>query len=235
MLRQSKAGRRQVAPDHEPSLTERAYAILHKEIITCELPPGSEVSELELADRLGMSKTPVREALGRLDLEGFVDTFPRRGYRIKPVTIKDINDLFAIRTLLEPAAAALAAQTMSLGALQTLHDLAGASYTVGKSRTLDHFVDSNRLFHGAIAEGSGNPRLEVLIMAHLEESERFFYIGARSRDVNVETNREHTTIVEVLRRRDAKQASEIMAEHIENTRIGLTRFILASPAVGVGL
>ncbi|NPD68657.1 GntR family transcriptional regulator (plasmid) [Lichenicola cladoniae] len=235
MLRHQKVGRRQTAQDREPSLTEQAYAILRKEIITCELPPGAEVSELELADRFGMSKTPVREALGRLDLEGFVDTFPRRGYRITPVTISDINNLFAIRALLEPAAAALAAQAMSPGALDALDKVAGASYTVGKSRTLDHFVQSNRLFHSAIAEGSGNRRLQSLIMAHLEESERFFYIGARTRDVNVETNRDHSTIVTVLRHRDAKEAASIMAEHIETTRIGLTQSILRSPSISVGI
>ena len=236
MLKYRKPGTKQAVPARSLSLTEQAYAALRREIITCELPPGAEVSELELAERLGMSKTPVREALGRLDLEGFVETFPRRGYRVTPVTIKDINDLFAIRALLEPAAAALAARSMSAPDFDRLHLLAGASYTVGKNCTLlDQFVQSNRLFHSAIAEASGSARLNALIMAHLEESERFFYIGARSRDVNVETNRDHTTIVDVLRRRDAASASAIMAEHIENTRVGLTQSILSSSGIGLGI
>jgi DNA-binding GntR family transcriptional regulator len=77
------------------------------------------------------------------------------------------------------------------------------------------------------------------VISHLEESERFFYIGARSRDVNVETNRDHAGIVEVLRRRDAAAAAaaaaEIMAEHIENTRLGLNASILKASSAAVSL
>lgn len=218
-----------------PSLMDRAYAILRREIITCQLPPGSEISELEIADRLGMSKTPVREALGRLDIEGFVETFPRRGYRIKPITLRDINDLFAVRSVLEQSAATLAARSMSDLQLDHLSALAAASYRLEEHHSLDHFVETNRLFHEAIAEGSGNPRLAALVMAHIEESERFFYIGARSRDVNVETNRDHAGIVQVLRKRDGPAAGHIMGQHIDNTHKGLATSLLTSATGGVSL
>jgi len=217
----------------EPSLTEKAYAILKSEIIACKLPPGSDVSELELADRLGMSKTPVREALGRLDREGLVATYPRRGYRIAPITLKDINDLFTIRIVLERTAAALAAQNMTDAEFDVLEELAGASYTLEEHKTLVHFVDANRLFHSMIAKGSQNPRLYNLLMDHLDESQRFFYIGAQSRDINVETNRDHVGIVDVLRKRDAAAAGQIMAEHIEATRVGLNESIMKSGAATV--
>jgi DNA-binding GntR family transcriptional regulator len=212
----------------EPSLTDKAYAIIRREIITCQMSPGSEVSEQELADRLGMSKTPIREALGRLDREGLVATYPRRGYRIAPITLKDINDLFAIRSVLERTAAVLAAQNMSDEELNTLEEFAVASYTLSEQNSLDHFVDANRSFHSMIAKGSKNPRLYNLLMSHLDESYRFFYIGAKSRDVNVETNRDHIGIVDVLRKRDGVAAGQIMADHIEATRIGLNESILKS-------
>ncbi len=217
------------------SLTDRAYATIRREIITCELSPGSEVSELELSDRLGMSKTPVREALGRLDQEGLVATFPRRGYRIAPVTIKDINDLFAIRIVLERTTAALAAQYMSESDFDALEQLAGASYTLHEDRSLAEFVEANLLFHSMIAKGSNNPRLYNLLMNYLSESQRFFYIGARSRDINVETNHEHVGIVEVLRRREANAAGQIMADHVEATRVGLNQSILQSASSSVSL
>jgi DNA-binding GntR family transcriptional regulator len=225
----SRAGRREL------SLTDRAYAILRMEIITCQMRPGSEVSELELAERLGMSKTPVREALGRLNLEGFVETYPRRGYRITPVTIKDINDLFAVRGVLESRAAALAAQNMSDQDFDRLDQLADASYSLEEEKSLDHFVDANLVFHSMIAEGSKNPKLYNIIMALLHESQRFFYIGARTRDVNVETNRDHSGIVDVLRNRDAAAASQIMAAHVEETRVGINQSILLSASAAVGL
>jgi DNA-binding GntR family transcriptional regulator len=225
----SRTGRREL------SLTDRAYAILRMQIITCQMRPGSEVSELELAERLGMSKTPVREALGRLNLEGFVETYPRRGYRITPVTIKDINDLFAVRGVLESKAAALAARNMTDQEFDRLDQLADASYSLEEEKSIGHFVDANLVFHSMIAEGSKNPKLYNIIMGLLHESQRFFYIGARTRDVNVETNQHHTEIVEVLRKRDAAAASQIMVAHVEETRVGINQAILLSASASVGL
>jgi DNA-binding GntR family transcriptional regulator len=75
------------------SLTETAYAVLRERIITGELAPGTDVSEPELAEQLSVSKTPVREALARLCVEGFMEAYPRRGYRVTPVTIKGMNAL----------------------------------------------------------------------------------------------------------------------------------------------
>jgi len=219
----------------DPSLTDQAYARLRKEIITCQLPPDSDVSELELADRLGMSKTPVREALARLSMEGLLEIFPRRGYRIRPVTIKDINDLFTVRSVLERTAASLAAQHMTAAELDRLEALASASYTVQEESSIDYFIEANRSFHIAIAEGAQNPRLSALVIAHLEESERFFHLGARRRDINMETNQEHAQIVEVLRSRDPLTASQIMAKHAESTRLGLTTAILNANSSSVTL
>ncbi|WP_300575388.1 GntR family transcriptional regulator [Phenylobacterium sp.] len=210
------------------SLAETVYARLRAEIITCQLPPGLDLSEQDLADRFGVSKTPIREALGRLNQEGFVETFPRRGYRIRSVTLRDIGDLFELRSVLEQAAAGLAAQTMSGADLDRLDALANASYTVGETRSMADFIEANRTFHGAIAQASRNPRLAALVMTHLEESERLFYLGAQTRDVNIETNHDHSEIVAVLRSGDAEAAARIMAEHIQNTRHGLNASILAS-------
>jgi DNA-binding GntR family transcriptional regulator len=72
-------------------------------------------------------------------------------------------------------------------------------------------------------------------MTHLEESQRFFYIGAKARDVNVETNRDHDGIVDVLRRRDAAAAGQIMADHVEATRIGLNESIIKSAFASISL
>ena len=80
----SKVSRRQTKRKGKPvaSLTERTYQLLRRDILSCVLEPGSEISEADVAERLAVSKTPVREALGRLRVEGFVKTFPRRGYQI---------------------------------------------------------------------------------------------------------------------------------------------------------
>ncbi|WP_284201723.1 GntR family transcriptional regulator [Gluconobacter albidus] len=215
-----------VGSRREPSLTDQVYAMLRREIITCQLAPDSDVSELELAERLGTSKTPIREALARLSMDGFLEVFPRRGYRIRPVTIKDINDLFAVRSVLEQTAASLAARNMTEEDFDLLAELARTSYSVQEENSIDYFIDANRQFHIAIAKGSRNPRLISIIINHLEESERFFHMGVRQRDINTETNQEHTQIVDVLRGRESGYAGKIMAKHIESTRAGLTAAIL---------
>ena len=217
------------------SLTEQAYAILRERVITGELTPGVDVSEPELAEQLQMSKTPVREALARLCVEGLMEAFPRRGYRVTPVTLKDMNDLFTVRGVLEGTAAALAAQNMSEEELDALDRLVDASYVVGEDASTRTFVTSNEAFHSAIARGSRNPRLHALVMSHLEECARLFYMGTRIRDLNPETANDHRRIVAVLRQRDGEKARLAMIEHNENTRKGLLQAMVTNPQAGVSL
>ncbi|MDS7594499.1 GntR family transcriptional regulator [Agrobacterium tumefaciens] len=217
------------------SLTEQAYAILRERVITGELAPGVDVSEPELAEGLQMSKTPVREALARLCVEGLMEAFPRRGYRVTPVTLKDMNDLFAVRGSLEGTAAALAAQNLTNEELDALDRLADATYIVGEDISTKTFVTSNEMFHAAIALGSGNARLHSLVMSHLEECARLFYMGTRIRDINPETTNDHHRIAAFLRQRDSEKARLAMIEHNENTRKGLLAAIVANPQSGVSL
>lgn len=217
------------------SLTDQAYQQLRQRIITGQLPPGSEMSELELADDLAMSKTPVREALGRLGVEGLVEAFPRRGYRVTSVTVRDMNDLFAIRAMLEGTAAAQASVNLTENELEQLDALADASYVRGENVSTQSFVRANEDFHTAIAQASRNPRLLNLVVSHLEECGRFFYMGAQIRDVNPETTNDHHRIVSVLRRRDPEAARAVMVEHNENTRQGLLRALLDTPDSGISL
>jgi DNA-binding GntR family transcriptional regulator len=210
-----------VLPAPRQSLTEQAYDLLRREIITCALVPGADVSESELAERLQMSKTPVREALARLRNEGFVETFPRRGYRIVPMTLSDMNELFDVRIILEGGTAALAAERITDEQLDELLSLANSSYDVEENLSLEQFVAANREFHSAIARASGRDRLLALVGRNLDELERFFFMGARARDVNPETKSDHYRIVDVLRTRDADAARQILVDHNEATRAGL--------------
>jgi DNA-binding GntR family transcriptional regulator len=217
------------------SLTEKAYSILRERIITGEMSPGMEVSEPELAEQLSVSKTPVREALARLCVEGFMEAYPRRGYRVTPVTVKDMNDLFAIRGVLEGTAAALAAKNLTDEELDALERLADVNYVIGEDISTKNFVDSNQEFHSAIARGARNPRLYALVMSHLEECARLFYMGTRVRDINPETNSDHHRIVAVLRQRDAEKARDVIVEHNENTRKGLLGALIANGQAGLTL
>jgi len=222
-LPRSKRGARagNAARGRSSSLTERVYGRLRDEILTCELEPGRELSEAELAARFSVSKTPVREALATLRLEGFVRTYPRRGYQVVPVTFGDMHDLFDVRTILEAGAAELACSRITDAELDQLDHLADVVYDRAEQPSLTRFIEANRDFHAAIARASGNERLHQLVMRQLAELERFLYLGARLRDVNTETISDHHEIVRVLRQRDAAAARQIMIRHNQITRRGL--------------
>lgn len=216
------------ASERPASLTDKVYARLREEIITCALEPGRELSEAELAARFSVSKTPVREALTNLRLEGFVRTFPRRGYQVVPVTFGDMNELFDVRTILEAGAAELACSRITDAELDQLDRLADVVYDRAEQPSLTRFVSANRDFHEAIARASGNERLHQLVMRQVTELERFFYLGARLRDVNTETTSDHHEIVRVLRTRDPAAARAIMIRHNDITRRGLFDALAAS-------
>ncbi len=211
------------------SLSQHVYGMLRHEILTCTLAPGTEVSEAELAERFKLSKTPVREALAILRSDGLVRTYPRRGYQIVPVTFGDMNELFDLRTILEAGAAELASQRITDAEIEDLTRLADVVYDRGEEPSLERFINANRDFHAAIAKSSGNERLHKMLLRQFDELERFFYLGARLRDVNSETQSDHHAIVDTLRERDAAAARAIMIRHNEVTRRGLIDALTRSP------
>lgn len=213
------------------SLTERIYGRLRTEILTCELEPGREVSEAELADRFQVSKTPVREALAALRSERLVRTFPRRGYQIAPVTFGDMNELFDLRTFLEAGAAELACKRITDIEIDEIQRLADAAYDISEHPSLEKFVQVNRDFHVSIAKASGNERLCNLLAKQIDELERFFFLGARLRDVGGETRNDHQAIVVALRERDPQRARVIMVRHNDVTREGLLRALASSKSL----
>ncbi|WP_258093933.1 GntR family transcriptional regulator [Salipiger pentaromativorans] len=214
------------------SLTEKVYAQLRREILSCTLKPGADLSEAELAARFDVSKTPVREALAALRLDGLIRTFPRRGYQVAPITFGDMNELFDVRTILEAGAAEMATTRITDEELAALGELAASNYDVTAQTTLADFIANNRRFHLAIARASRNERLYQMLERQIDELERFFYLGATLRDVNTETNEEHKEIVDVLASRDPEAARQIMIRHNDVTRKGLITTLASSPSFG---
>ena len=215
------------------SLTEIIYYRLREEIVTCAIAPSTELSEAELAKRFDVSKTPVREALAMLRLDGLVHTYPRRGYEVTPITLADINSLFEARTILEAGAAELACAKISEEELASLEQLARSEYLGESESSLSRFIDRNRQFHLAIARAAGNERIYAMLEKQLHELERFFYLGASLRNVQEETNTDHQQIVEILATRDANEARRAMIRHNTITRQGLLDALTRSPEAGL--
>lgn len=200
------------------SLTDRAYALIRQDIIRCVLPPGAEFTEFDLAARLDMSKTPVREALARLQFEGLVRAFPRRGYKIEPIRVSDINDIFDARIVLEVGAIGLAVHQITEAELDELERLAQASSDMNYSADFDHSQRVNNAFHESIALASRNVRLQRMVGQTITEFERFFFLEAQSDAPYPDGHVSHEDIVAILRQRDASRAREAIGDHIDSMR-----------------
>ena len=202
-----------------------AYEKIRDEIISCKLAPSQKVSEAWVTSVYGLQKAAVRAALDRLDQEGLVTAIARRGYRIAPVTLKDILEIFEIRMLLEPVVARLAAGKVNeerlVAADERWREICAheneprewASSTEGIN-----FLLANKEFHLEIALATGNARL-VKILAHvLEETDRIIYLGLPMAMETQEVQHGHKLLIKALVRGDAAEAEKAAMKHVEKAK-----------------
>ena len=177
--------------------------ILRDAILSGQLTPGSVLIERELAERLGLSKTPVREALSLLNHEGLVQTVPRKGYFVSPITVQDVHNYFSLRLILECASAEMAAARATEEQIEQLASLVPDGYP---AEDIPQLLGRNVEFHDAIARLSGNERLAALIRKLLLEMARIIAVGY--------VPQEHEKVMLALRARNPKAAAAAMREHI---------------------
>ncbi|MGE5524354.1 MAG: GntR family transcriptional regulator [Rhodospirillaceae bacterium] len=214
-----------------PLLSDRAYERIKQGIISCALPPGSEISENRICSLHKLGKAPVRIALNRLAHEGLVRAIPRKGYVVAPVTLKDIQNVFELRLMLEPAAARMAAGKVDSQRLKALEDACCSAYRPGDPKSTSRFLVANKSFHVAIAHATGNARLASAIDQLLDEMTRLLYLGLGLRNRSDEMQHEHKSLVNALIRGDGDTAERICREQIEAARQMVMSAMLASDAV----
>lgn len=213
------------------SASARAYEVLKEEILACRLSPGSGLNEGSLAESLGVSKTPIREALRMLAHEGFVEVLPRQGYRVTEMTLADVQEIFHLRLLLEPAAAALAAERATPDQLQALRALAeddALEAADAGASTFATVISRNREFHVLLAEASGNTRLAATLRHLLEEIQRLFLAGLDLRESIDEQRGEHRDLVAALLKGNHHLAHDIAVRQIESSRERVMEALLAA-------
>ena len=217
------------------SLARRAYEALKQDILTCELAPGAQIFEGELAARYGTSKTPVREALNLLGQEGLVEVLPRRGYLVAPVTLRDVQEVFQLRLLLETAAAELAAEHITEEGLRQLRALVAVRYTYRDRASYSRFLRANRAFHIAVAEASGNQRLAAFVGKLLEDMERILHLGLDLRDSAEEMAAEHAELVDALLRGDGALARHVVTDQLQTSRKRVLEALVGSQSAASGI
>jgi DNA-binding GntR family transcriptional regulator len=214
-----------------PLLTERAYERLRRDIISCAIAPGSEISETQLCGHYNLGKAAVRVALTRLSHDGLVRAIPRRGYMVVPVTLQDIQDVFELRLLLEPAAARLAAGKVNAQQLRTYDEACSAGYQPGDTKSTSRFLEANKAFHVAIAHATGNARLASAVEHLLDEMTRLLHLGLGLRKGAHEAHFEHKSLIKALVRGDGELAERLCREQIEASRQMIVAAILTSRSV----
>ena len=196
-------------------LSERVYEQMRRDILRCVLQPGEQLTEAELAERYGLGKAPVRTALTRLRHDGLVQSTPRRGWAVTPITLRDARELFQIRLILEPQVARLAAGRIDEERLRRLDDLVQRGYRPGDPDSQAAFLEANREFHLAIAEASGNARLIRMVNSCMEEVGRLLHIGLATDDYGDKYQHEHRELIQALIAGDEAAAESIAYASIQ--------------------
>lgn len=192
-------------------LRDNVYDALRSAILTCALQPGQDLREQDLAAQYQVSRSPVRDALLRLESERLVTVLPRQGYRVTPVSFTDARDIFGFRLLIEPACAAAAAEAADTSRLNAFRGHIGGEAD---------FVSYNRSFHAAIADLSGNARMAAVSRDLVEQSDRLVRVSLRAIG-DMARNRlvvEHEAIIGAIQAGDAQAAAEIARQHVAAAR-----------------
>lgn len=191
-----------------------AYNRLKEEILTNRMPSGFQAPEPEIAELLGMSRTPVREALIKLEAEGLVQLIPRRGARVLPVSTEDMAEIYEILTALEPeAAAALARRRPGKDELAGMEAATQEMETALEAGDLEAWADADDRFHRLLLELHGNKRMLAMVSLLFDQAHRARMVTLRLREIPKNSTRVHRDILEKIAEGDDVGVAELFREH----------------------
>lgn len=201
--------------DNYKPLRDVVFESLRKAIVEGSLKPGQRLMEVQLAEQLGVSRTPVREAIRKLELEGFVIMLPRKGAYVADMSVKDIIDVLEVRSALEGLAANLAAERMDNKEKERLKEAAKSLNESMEHGDLDEILRKDVEFHQCIFEAAGNKKLTQVINSLWEQVYRFRagYMSDHSAMKGI--REEHAHLINAITSGDGEKASKCAKEHIE--------------------
>jgi DNA-binding GntR family transcriptional regulator len=216
-------------PARRRNLVDDAYATLRRRIVENHYAGGQSVLEAQLALELGMSRTPIREALARLEAEGWVAILPRRGMRVRPLTARYVREVNEVLASLEAQAAERLASRRPGPAEIAILDSAIAGMDDALAREdMNAWAAADYRFHAAIIDLCGNSILADTARRFLDQAHRFRLLTLAHRGKPVYSNANHAAVVEAIRRGDAETASEIHWSHKRRWGRELDRLIEAA-------
>lgn len=198
------------------SRVDDAYDRLKAQILENRLPPGFQGTEVEIAERLSMSRTPVREALIRLQSEGLIELIPRRGARVLPIAPSDMREIYQLLTVLEPEAAAdIARKGLDADRVAVLEAATVEMERALKQDDLDRWAAADDRFHRVLLACSENSRLAVFVNTLFDQAHRARMITLRLREPPRKSTQEHRLILEAIAAGDPERTRSIFRTHRE--------------------
>ena len=179
------------------------------------LEPGERLMEVQLAEELGISRTPVREAIRKLEQEGYVIMMPRRGTYVSDISTNDVKEIFEIRSALESLATGLAARRIEPEELETLQNLLVEIEGYIEKNDIEKIVETDIKFHGLLYQVSRNERLVNIINNLKEQLARFRTLSMSYPGRLQETLEEHSEMVEAIANGDVSAARDAAEHHME--------------------
>jgi DNA-binding GntR family transcriptional regulator len=196
------------------TLWQRVHRVLSDEILSNRLPPGTVLQEVALAQSLGVSRGPVREAIGRLASEGLVRVRPRRGAVVASLTREEFLEAYQVREALEVMAIRLAVKRLTDDGIAKLERLTAEMQQYADEGDVDRFFQANAAFHAAIVDASGNQKLRDVYGQVVGQMARYQMRSLALRGTLRRSIQEHRAIVRALRKRDANRSAHLLSEHI---------------------
>lgn len=220
-----KEDRLQVNMDEFLPLRDVVFKTLRKGILTGELKPGERLMEIHLANRLGVSRTPIREAIRKLELEGLVTMVPRRGAEVANITEKNLKDVLEVRQALESLAIELACERITEENKEELRQKLDQVETAVRTGDTGAIASADVAFHDAIVEFSGNMRLMQLVSNLGEQMYRYRFEYIKDVTKHSQIMSEHRIMFESIMENDKEKAATIVKVHINNQEEAIMRKI----------
>ncbi|MEH2943525.1 GntR family transcriptional regulator [Lachnospiraceae bacterium KK002] len=206
-------------------LRDVVFQTLREAILKGELKPGERLMELQLASRLGVSRTPIREAIRMLELEGLAVTMPRKGAEVARMTEKDMEDVLQIRKALDELAVGLACDNMTEESLEQLRAALKNFEESTRSRDVKKIAQADVEFHDTIYQAADNPKLVNMLNNLREQMYRYRVEYLKNDAVYPRLIEEHKKIYEGLRRKDKETVVEIVSYHVMNQELVVKNII----------
>lgn len=206
-------------------LRDVVFYTLRQSILTGELKPGERLMEIHLADKLGVSRTPVREAIRRLELEGLVTMFPRRGAEVAQITEKSMSDVLEVRRTLDALCAELACDRISQEGLSSLKQACENFERSVSTKDAQKIAQADVALHDIIVQATGNQRLIQLVNNLSEQMYRYRFEYIKDSSQHETLIKEHRIIYQSIVDKDKDTAASAAKTHIDNQKKAIIRQI----------